>query len=241
MSFESKSAASTRAWPTTVEHIALRFLAAALLLLLCRGLLAQDMVFYKCTDAKGNVSMQNGTPCAPGMKQEERRIGAVKTVPVPEKKAPVEAAPEPPPVYGEFVMVSGPSTKRTPSPEAAELPAPPALFQCTTWERDTYFGETATPEPRCAPLQVVGIDGSAALGMGQACEMKHDECEAIPAGQLCDSWYRKLDQAEFKLRYAGNDNRVERQRAFDDVNAKIKASHCSLTAPEADPATTATP
>ena len=33
-----------------------------------RPLAAQDMVFYKCTNAKGEVSMQNGTPCAPGMK-----------------------------------------------------------------------------------------------------------------------------------------------------------------------------
>ena len=42
---------------------------------------AQETVFYKCTNAKGEVSMQNGTPCAPGMKQEIRRIGEVKTVP----------------------------------------------------------------------------------------------------------------------------------------------------------------
>ena len=63
------------------------------LLLLCAPLAlhAQDQtVFYKCTDAKGQVSLQNGTPCAPGMKQEVRRIGEVKTVPVPAKKpAPV--------------------------------------------------------------------------------------------------------------------------------------------------------
>ena len=121
---------------------------------------------------------------------------------------------------------------------SAGLPAPPALFQCTTWQRDSYFGETATPEPRCAPLDVVGIDGSRALGMGQACEMKEDSCVEVPADQLCDTWYRKLDQAEFKLRYAGNDNRAERQREFDDVDAKIKASNCSLEAPAADPAAT---
>ena len=59
------------------------------LLLLCAPLALhaqQQTVFYKCTDAKGNVSMQNGVPCGPGMKQEVKRIGEVKTVPVPVKK-----------------------------------------------------------------------------------------------------------------------------------------------------------
>lgn len=58
-----------------------------------------ETVFYKCTDAKGNVSMQNGVPCAAGMKQEVRRIGEVKTVPVPAKKPAVREAPEEKPAY----------------------------------------------------------------------------------------------------------------------------------------------
>jgi hypothetical protein len=192
---------------------------------------AQETVFYKCTDAKGSVSMQNGVPCGPGMKQEVKRIGEVKTVPVPVKKPkPVEAPPEAP-QYGEFVMVRGPSMKRAPAPEAAALPAPPALFQCRTWEGDDYLGETATPEPTCAALQVIGIDGSAGLGMGSACEMKYDTCTAVSAEQLCDSWYRRLDDAEFKLKYASDDNRRDRQSTFDAIDRKIKASSCSTVAP----------
>ena len=61
----------------------------------------------------------------------------------------------------------------------AALPAPPALFQCRTWEGNDYLGETATPEPTCAALQVNGIDGSAALGMGSACEIQGDFAEAL--------------------------------------------------------------
>ncbi len=198
---------------------------------------AQETVFYKCTDAKGTVSMQNGTPCAPGMKQEIRRIGEVRTVPVPQKKKVVDVTPEAP-VYGEFVLVSGPNMKRTPAPEAAELPPPPALFQCRTWDGNDYLGEEEKPAPRCAPLQVIGIDGSQALGMGSACEMRDDTCAAIPADGLCDAWFRRLDDAEFKLRYAGDDNRHERQTAFDGIDAKIKASKCSPVAPEVDPAAT---
>lgn len=213
-----------------------RLMLAFVLLSAAHAAHAQETVFYKCTDAKGGVSMQNGVPCAPGMKQEVRRIGEVKTVPVPAKKAtPVEAPPEKP-QYGEFVMVRGPSAKRAPAPEAAALPAPPALFQCRTWEGDDYLGETATPEPTCAALQVTGIDGSAALGMGTACEMKYDTCTAITQEQLCDAWYRRLDDAEFKLKYASYDNRRDRQAAFDAIDKKIKGSSCSTVAPAA-PAT----
>ena len=213
------------------KSVAIASIGLALLLALAPSAAsAQETVFYKCTDAKGNSSLQNGTPCAPGMKQEIRRIGEVKTVPVPEKK-PATAAPVEAPVYGEFVLVSGPNMQRKPAPEAAALPPPPPLYHCTTWQGDTYFGETDAPEPRCAPLQVVGIDGSNALGMGQACEMKEDSCTAIPDDQLCSTWYRRLDDAEFKLKYAGRGNERERKAAFDAIDAKMKASSCSPVAP----------
>lgn len=191
---------------------------------------AQETVFYKCTDAKGNVSMQNGAPCAPGMKQEIRRIGAVKTVPVPARK-PQAQAPPAPPQFGEFVLVSGPAQQRAPAPEAAGLPAPPPLYQCRTWEGDTYFGESPEPPPRCMPLQVTGLDGRASAGMASACEMKQDSCTAVPDAQLCASWYRRLDEADFKLRYADDATRRERQAGREAIDAKIKASRCSTSAP----------
>ena len=213
-----------------------RLLLALSLLVAAHAVHAQETIFYKCTDAKGSVSMQNGVPCGPGMKQEVKRIGEVKTVPVPVKKPKVEDAPPEAPQYGEFVMVHGPAMKREPAPEAAALPAPPALFQCRTWEGNDYLGETATPEPTCAALQVNGIDGSAELGMGSACEMKYDTCTAIASEQLCDAWYRRLDDAEFKLKYASDDSRREKQAAFDAIDKQIKGSNCSTVAP-AVPAT----
>ena len=181
------------------------------LLLLCLPWSArtQETVFYRCTDAKGNVMVQNGTPCAAGMKQEIRRIGAVSTVPVPARKPKADAdTPPPPPQYGEFVLVSGPAMQRAPAPEAAGLPA-----------------------PRCAPLQVVGIDGTSGLGMAQACELKQDRCSAVPDAQLCAAWYRRLDEADFKLRYANDDNRRARQADYAAVDAKVKASRCATSVP----------
>ncbi|MDQ3040658.1 MAG: hypothetical protein M3Q51_06775 [Pseudomonadota bacterium] len=212
-----------------------------LLLLLCSDVtFAQDTIFYKCTDAKGAVSIQNGTACGPGMKQEIRRIGEVRTVPVPAKKVRSQDE-QVQPVYGDFVMVSGPNMKRAPAPESAGLPPPPALYQCRSWDGNDYLGELEKPEPRCAPLQVVGIGGSQSLGMGSACEMREDACTVVTNEGLCDAWFRRLDDAEFKLRYAGDDNRRERQATFDSIDAKVKASSCSPIAPVVDPAAAPTP
>ena len=58
-------------WPVLIVAVGLA------LLLVPRPAASQDTLFYKCTNAKGEVSLQNGTPCAPGMKQEIRRIGEV--------------------------------------------------------------------------------------------------------------------------------------------------------------------
>ena len=210
----------------------LALLLAGFLLAVAGRAAAQETVLYKCTDAQGNTTLQNNQPCAPGMKQQIRRVGEVRTVPVPQKRA--DAPPTPStPVYGEFVLVSGPNMKRAPAPESAGLPPPPPLFQCRTWEGATYYGETATPEPQCVPLQVMGIDGSERLGAGSACEMKPDACEAVPEAQACEAWLRRLDDAEFKATYAREEDRVDRQAAFDAIKAKVEASHCSPVAPAA--------
>ena len=207
-----------------------RLVAPMLLLGLALPTDAQETLFYKCTDARGNVSMQNGTPCAAGMKQEVRRIGEVRTVPVPAKR-PDAPAPPPAPAYGDFVLVSGPNMQRAPAAEAAALPPPAALYHCRTWEGETYYGDVAEPPPRCAPLQVMGIDGSAALGAGLACEMKHDACSVVPDAQLCAAWYRRMDEAEFKWKYAARADEAARKAAFDAIDAAIKASSCSPVAP----------
>lgn len=195
---------------------------------------AQETIFYKCTDAKGQVTIQNAVPCGPGMKQEIRRVQSTPTVPVPTRpaadSAPAEERPQP--RIGDFILAAGPNMARRAAPEAASLPPPPALYQCTTWDGDTYFGETATPEPRCAPLQVVGLDGRPTPGAAQACEMRQDTCAATPDDQLCTAWYRRLDEADFKLRYARSGERAQHQAERDAIDAKIRASRCSPVAPD---------
>ena len=196
---------------------------------------AQETVFYKCTDSAGQVSMQNGTPCPAGSKQEIRRIGEVRSAPLPRR----EAAPPPPPpqpAYGEFVLVSGPNMRKSqPAAENATLPMPVPLYQCTTWDGDTYLGEDEQPPSRCAPLQVVGLDGSAASAGGSACEMKADQCDAVPEAQLCTAWLRRLDEAQFRATHAPANLLGERQRELQRLQALLRDTRC---APAAEPAAT---
>lgn len=188
---------------------------------------AQEVMFYKCTDASGHVTMQNDKPCGAGMKQEIRRVGEVKTVPVPAMRPKPVEPPSAPPQYGEFVQVGGPKPARKPAPEAASLPLPPALYQCSTWQGDTYYGETAEPPSRCMPLPLRGINGDASAENASACEIKRDQCAGIPEEQLCAAWYRRLDDAEFKLRYTDEAQRRERQQARDNIVEAIKRSRCA--------------
>lgn len=198
-------------------------------LLACPAL-AQEVVFFKCTDASGHVTMQNDKPCAAGMKQEIRRVGEVKTIPVPTAKPKPVEAPAAPQQYGEFIQVGGPKPVRKPIAEAAGRPLPPALYQCSTWQGDTYYGETDAPPPRCMPLPLRGINGGTSAVNASACEVKHDQCTAIPESQLCDAWYRRLDEAEFKLRYTNEAQRHERQQARDRIAEEIQHSRCAIEA-----------
>ena len=85
------------------------------------------------------------------------------------------------------------------------------------------------------PLQVTGIDGRAALGVGSACEMKYDECAATPADQLCEAWLRRLDEAEFKWKYAGRDSEADAIEAAvsDALNGGARTTDIAAGGPAA--------
>ena len=202
-------------------------LALALVVLGGASVQAQDPVIYRCTDAGGAVTLQNGVPCGPGLRQEIRKVGALPSG-LPPRRA--DPAPEPagPPPGASFELVVGP--QHAPLPEGttplAERVPPPALFQCTTWEEDGYLSETAEPPPQCVPIATVGIGGNAGLGTGAACEMRSDVCEAIAADQLCAAWRRHVDAAEFRWKFAGRDEGEARRLEYERLMALLRESNC---------------
>lgn len=182
-----------------------RTLATLLFCAYAASAIAQsETVIYRCTDPAGNVMLQNDRPCPKGHTQEIRMVGTLPISPSP-ATAPA-AAPRPPATPA---PTSAPPTQPQ-APTTVEMPAlrkpPPALYQCKTWDDRDYLGETEEPTSSCAPLQTVGIDGSPDLGAGSACEMRRDQCVAIPPDQLCRAWKRRVDEAEFRWKFAGSGN-----------------------------------
>ena len=102
---------------------------------------AASVVIYRCTAASGAVTLQNNVPCPKGSQQQKQVIESPPPMP----------AYLPPPMP---VAVPEPVVERAPWTAAADdapstiadkdrLP-PPALYQCNTYDNDSYLSETAT-------------------------------------------------------------------------------------------------
>ena len=174
-----------------------------------------DITIYRCVDAIGAITLQNDVPCPKGSQQTQRKVGVLPTLPAPPAALikPQAAASAPPPVPA------------VPVPEAAARTTPPALFQCRTWDERDYLGDSAEPPATCAPVQSVGIDGSSELAAGTTCEMRQDTCVAVPAEQLCVSWKKRVDEAEFRWKIGGGRN-DDRKVEFDRLSKVYRDSTC---------------
>ena len=164
-----------------------------------------QLVIYRCTDASGAVTLQNGTPCPKGSKQQKK----VMEMPVPALVAPSIAPPAavPPPPPPQPAPVAAPAPAPTPPPQAVATPkqSPPALFECRTWDNTRYFGENPQPPPRCAPMQVTGLDGSNAMAGGAACQMMDDQCQPVAEAALCDAWRQRVRELDARATFGGGD------------------------------------
>lgn len=199
-----------------------------LVLLCCAPVLAQDTVIYRCTAANGAVTLQNDRPCPAGTRQEMRRVGALPAAPPPTAAAP--ATSRPPPPEAQFELVRGPlqaPASPAPAADAPPRPPPPPLFLCRSWDNDDYFSDTATPEPRCVPLATVGIGGDPRLGAGSACEVRTDTCTAVPAGALCRAWRQRVDEAEFRWKFAGAGDTDPRKAEYERLAQVLRGSACA--------------
>lgn len=181
------------------------------------------VVIYRCTDASGALTVQNGTRCPKGSKEERRVIESAppSTTYVPDYAAPraprtavAPAAPTPPPVATADTLPKA-------LPAADRLPPPP-LFQCNTFDNDSYLSDSADAQPRCVRLTTTGMDGNAAMGAGQACQMVTDQCQRVPDGAACDAWKKRTREAEAAWKFARREqadaNRIEYERIARILN-----------------------
>ncbi len=190
---------------------------------------AGEVTIYRCTDASGALTLQNA-PCPKGMKQEERTLQGVNTVPMaPARPATPPASPAPtPPVRS---VTATPASPTVPAPtDTTRLLPPPVLFQCTTHDKDTYVTEDSEPASRCVTLRTVGLDGNPQAGAGQACEVVRDTCARVPDGALCDAWKKRRDETEVAWRFARPENAERNKAEYERVARIVAESRC--TAPQ---------
>lgn len=189
--------------------------------------MADEVVFYRCTDATGNLTVQN-MPCSKDQKQEKRVMQGISTVPMapaastatPSSSTP-QASPTPPAADAATATTALPSM----APDAPRL-APPVLYQCTTHDKDTYVTEDSEPATRCVPLRTTGLDGNPTGGAGQACEVMRDACARVPDGALCDAWKKRRDETEVAFRFSRPENLDRRRAEFERVARIVHESTC---------------
>ena len=179
---------------------------------------------YRCTDASGALLLQNDQPCPAGHQQQVQVIDVPPPLPahVPREVAMPEI------VAAERAATEAAILATLPAPVPfGERTAPPALFQCTTWDNAVFLTEDETPAKRCAPMRVVGLDGRPRPGLGAACQTTHDQCEAIPEDRLCEAWRRRVDEAEFRWKFAGAQAEDPKRMDYEHLAATLANSTCA--------------
>jgi len=132
-----------------MRHFFLIVVSMAVLVLAAPGASADDVTIYRCTDAKGKLTLRD-TPCAKGQQQEVRTMVRPKDAP---PRAHVEPAP---PIAAE------------PSPPQYILRnAPRPLYECVRPDGSRYTSDTADGAPRWVPLWTLDFPvGPRTLALG---------------------------------------------------------------------------
>jgi len=199
----------------------LRMLLGVVALLGCASSGATDVVIYRCTDAFGALTVQNDVPCPKGTRQQKQVIHPPPPMPAYRPVA------EPLPPVPVLAPASTPAAEPEPAPIAdSERLPPPALYQCNTYDHDSYLSEDATPEPRCVRMETTDLSGTADNSGGVACEMVTDQCQRIADGGACAAWKQRLREAEAAWKFARADAADANRAEYERVQKIVHDSTC---------------
>ena len=173
---------------------------------------AHATTIYKCTDAKGTVTMQNDKPCAPGRSRKCARSANFPPPPAPHRareKSRRRAGRRP---GASFELVRGPASRRAAciGHSARRSQAPAALVRM----QDLGSGDLSQRDRQArGALRVPEYRGPewSRSGAGEACEIKRDTCTALDRKALCTAWQRRIDEAQFRMKYAATGDKAERE------------------------------
>lgn len=188
----------------------------------------QSVTIYRCTDANGDITVQNDRPCPKGTTQDKRVMAGVASGPPPSGLRPIVAGtPSAPPINSSAPATPAALPAQAPVIVSAPRLAPPTLFECRAFDGTLSLGESNEPTLRCAPLTSTGLDGNPALGAGQSCEQRADTCTAIPATDLCARWQQRLRDAQGAERFGNEAGRVAALADIDRAQRVLTESTCA--------------
>jgi hypothetical protein len=211
---------------STLRKGSMRILSGVALWLLVTTAQAQ-VVIYRCTDPTGALTVQNDQPCPKGSKQERTVVEPPPPMPAYTPAPEIVAPPPPTPKPESFAN----TTERPPAPppaaiaDAERLPPPP-IYQCNTWNNDSYLSEDPAPKPRCVRLQTTDLSGTPNAEAGRACEMKYDQCQRVADKAACDGWLQRQREIESAWRYAKGDAKLPLQEEFARVAKILSDTTC---------------
>lgn len=174
-----------------------------------------SVVFYRCVDRAGNVSLQNDVPCAKGQKQTTQVLQKPATPVFTSAPAstPAPAVPAP----AQRVTMEIPAT--LPTPSSRPLLPPPPLYRCYTPQQRSYLSDNGAPKPRCIPLTPSNADPNDP-NTPKICDMQQDTCERIPDQEACASW-AQYDREARALVEMGNPEFVNEAIALSGRTGKV--------------------
>lgn len=176
---------------------------------------ANTVVFYRCVDRAGNVSLQNDVPCAKGQKQTtqvpQKPATPVFTSAPINTTAPAMSQPAP------HVSMQPANAAATPSTQT--LLPPPPLYRCYTPQQRSYLSDNGAPKPRCIPLTPANADPNDP-NTPKMCDMQQDTCERIPDQEACASW-AQYDREARALVEMGNPEFINEAIALSGRTRKV--------------------
>ena len=183
----------------------------------------RQVVIYRCTDASGHLTVQNDVACPKGTHQRKQVVDVPPPMPTyqpREERMPVVVAEE-------KAQAQAAIESALPAPVPVEdRKPPPSLFQCSTWDENSYLTEDETPQEHCAPLQVVGLDGASPQAAARACQTVADQCQPVVGDALCQAWKRRVGEAEFRWKFAGAADNDARRLEYEQLAATLRNSNC---------------
>ncbi|MCY7355016.1 MAG: DUF4124 domain-containing protein, partial [Lysobacter sp.] len=118
------------------------------------------------------------------------------------------------------------TTPATPVIADADRLPPPELFRCNTYDNDSYLSDLGTPAPRCVRLNTTGINGSADMGAGEACQMVTDQCDRVADGAICASWTQRRKQVEAAWKFGRGENAEANKIEYERIDRLLRESTC---------------